>query len=571
VSFANTIAYPYEFVLGTRLGGAPSRSRTPLTTFSIDNCKLTIENSKMLRKRASGILMPITSLPSEYGIGDFGPAAYEFADFLKDAGQSFWQILPLNYTTAKTRYSPYNCFSAFAGNPLLISPQLLYREGLLEKGQIKPVPAFPHSAVDYARVSSYKTELLNLAFERFAALRRSSLVARRSGHGPRATGHDFEEFCRANKFWLEDFATFAALARGFLKSAKGGWCEWPSGLRNRSKQAIKSVRRQLQADYQRECFLQYVFYKQYFDLKSYCGQRGIKIIGDIPIYVAYDSADVWAHPEVFKLTRAKKARYVAGVPPDYFSRTGQLWGNPVYNWKYLEDTDFAWWMDRIRHNLRLYDLVRIDHFRGLCAYWQVPAGHKTAIGGRWVKAPKDKFFAKLFKQIPSAQIFAEDLGYITADVREVIDKYNIPCTRVLQFGFDGDPKSNPHYPANTSENCLVYTGTHDNNTTRGWFQHNATSQQKRRLSDYCGRRILAENVHWEMIRLAMASVAKVAIIPMQDVLGLGTEARMNHPARAKGNWLWRLPQSAWSRRAGVARRMRKMVELHARTGGETAF
>jgi 4-alpha-glucanotransferase len=501
--------------------------------------------------------MHITSLPSQYGIGDFGPAAYEFADFLKEAGQSFWQILPLNYTTAKTRYSPYNCFSAFAGNPLLISPQLLYREGLLEKGQIKPVPAFPHSAVDYARVSSYKTELLNLAFERFAALRRS-------GHGSRAMGHDFEEFCQANKFWLEDFATFVALSRRLGKSAKGGWCEWPSEIRDRSKQAIKSVRRQLQADYQRECFLQYVFYKQYFHLKSYCGQRGIKIIGDVPIYVAYDSADVWAHPEVFKLTRAKKPRYVAGVPPDYFSRTGQLWGNPVYNWKYLEDTDFAWWMDRIRHNLRLYDLVRIDHFRGLCAYWQVPAGQKTAIGGEWVEAPKDKFFAALFKQIPSAPIFAEDLGHITADVREVIDKYNIPCTRVLQFGFDGDPKSNPHYPANTSENCLVYTGTHDNNTTRGWFQHDATSQQKRRLFDYCARKVSTKDVHWEMIRLAVASPAKIAIIPMQDVLGLGAEARMNHPAKAKGNWLWRLPRSAWFRRAGVARRMRKMVESYGR-------
>ena len=520
--------------------------------------------------------MPITSLPSKYGIGDFGPAAYEFADFLQSAGQSFWQILPLNYTTAKTGYSPYNCFSAFAGNPLLISPQLLYREGLLEKRRIKPVPAFPHSAVDYARVSSYKTELLNLAFERFIS--GSSLVPLlaqgqacpresrdRSGHGLRATGHDFQEFCENNKFWLEDFATCVALSRPSSLVARG------------SGHGARATGHDV--DYQRECFLQYVFYKQYFDLKSYCGQQGIRIIGDIPIYVAYDSADVWAHPEVFKLDSAKKPRYVGGVPPDIFSRTGQLWGNPVYNWKYLEDTDFAWWMDRIRHNLRLYDLVRIDHFRGLCAYWQVPAGQKTAAGGRWVKAPKDKFFATLFKQIPSPQIFAEDLGHITADVREVMDKYNIPGTRVLQFGFacpersrrDGGSKSNPHYPANISENCLVYTGTHDNNTTRGWFRNDATDEQKRRLSDYCGRRISAENVHWEMIRLAMASAAKIAIIPMQDVLGLGAEARMNHPARAKGNWLWRLPRSAWSRRAGIARRMRKMVELHARNGGETAI
>jgi 4-alpha-glucanotransferase len=516
----------------------------------------------MLRKRASGILMYITSLPSKYGIGDFGPAAYEFADFLKDAGQSFWQILPLNYTTAKTGYSPYNCASAFAGNPLLISPDLLYRDGLLRKDQIRPVSVFPQTAVDYARASSYKSRLLSLAFERFTALRGS-------GHGSRATGHDFQKFCENNKFWLENFATFVAISR-------------PSSLVPLLPQGQACPRESVDGsghearakghDFERECFLQYVFYKQYFDLKSYCRQRGIKVIGDIPIYVAYDSADVWAHPEVFKLDRAKKPKYVAGVPPDYFSRTGQLWRNPVYNWKYLEDTDFAWWMDRIRYNLRLYDLVRIDHFRGLCAYWQVPAGSKTAIGGRWVKAPKDKFFAALFKQIPSAQIFAEDLGHITADVREIMDKYNIPGTRVLQFGFacpersrrDGGTHSNPHHPANISGNCLVYTGTHDNNTARGWFRNDATEDQKRRLSDYCGRRISAENVHWEMIRLAMESAARVAIIPMQDVLGLGAEARMNHPARAKGNWLWRLPRHAWSLRAGVARRMRKMVELYGR-------
>jgi len=494
----------------------------------------------MLRKRASGILMHITSLPSRYGIGDLAFAAYKFADFLKDAGQSFWQILPLNYTTARTGHSPYNCLSAFAGNPLLISPDLLYRDGLLSKDPWRAgVPAFPQTAVDYARVSLYKSQLLNLAFEQFTTLRRS-------GHGARATGDNLERFCQVNRFWLEDFATFAAISRRSARVARE-LCERP---------------RMTGHDFERECFLQYVFYQQYFDLKNYCRQRGIKLIGDMPIYVAYDSADIWAHPEVFKLDRAKKPKYVSGVPPDYFSKTGQLWGNPVYNWKYLEDTNFAWWMDRIRHNLLLYDLVRIDHFRGLCAYWQVPADNKTAMGGRWVKAPKDKFFATLFKQIPSAQIFAEDLGHITADVREVIAKYNIPCMRVLQFGFDGDPKTNPHYPANISENCLIYTGTHDNNTTRGWFQHDVTCQQKRRLSDYCEQKISAENVHWEMTRLAMESPAKIAIIPMQDGLGLGAEARMNHPARTRGNWLWQLPHKELLRR--VSRRLRSLTKLYSR-------
>jgi len=523
--------------------------------------------NEMLKKRASGILMHITSLPSKYGIGDLGPAAYEFVDFLKDAGQSFWQILPLSYTTAKTSYSPYNCFSAFAGNPLLISPELLYRDGLLRKDHRRagvPTFGFPRSgvpsetAVDYAGVVSYKSQLLNLAFERFVRPHHCDGGVNRLA--PRFIW-GFEEFLESNKFWLEDFATFVALAH---RLAGRLWCEWPSGLRDRTRQATKSVRAELQDDIRRECFFQYVFYKQYVDLKRYCQQRAIQIIGDIPIYVAYDSADVWAYPKLFKLTSGKKPKYIAGVPPDYFSRTGQLWGNPVYNWKYLEDTDFAWWMDRIRHNLRLYDLVRIDHFRGLCAYWQVPAGQKTAIGGKWVKAPKDKFFATLFKQIPFAPIFAEDLGYITADVRAMIDRYNLPGMRVLQFGFDGDLKTNPHYPANISENCLVYTGTHDNNTTKGWFQDDATDEQKRRLFDYCDRKISAENVHWEMIRLAMASAAKIAIIPMQDVLGLGAEARMNHPAKAKGNWLWRLPRSAWHPSA-VARRLRKMVELYDRT------
>jgi 4-alpha-glucanotransferase len=503
-----------------------------------------------LRKRASGILMHITSLPSKYGIGDFGPVAYEFADFLKKAGQSYWQLLPLNYTTAKTYYSPYNCFSAFAGNPLLISPELLYRDGLIQKNELDNIPAPPlvhqrrSDRVKYTYVSSYKYKLLNTALQRFT--------------GP-SMFNDFDDFVRNNEFWLEDFAVFVSLKR---KLDNRHWCEWPKEIRNRSKQALKLVQRELKDDIKRQIFLQYIFYRQYSCLKSYCEKLGINIIGDIPIYVAYDSADVWTHPEMFKMTQARKPRYIAGVPPDYFSRTGQLWGNPVYNWQYLERTDFAWWMERIKHNLGLYDLVRIDHFRGLIAYWQVPAGQKTATRGKWVEVPKDRFFATLFKRFPFAPIFVEDLGYITVDVREMIKKYSFPCIKVLQFGFDSDPKSNPHSPHNHIENSIVYTGTHDNNTTRGWFENEATPEQKKRLFNYLGRRISGKDIHWEMIRLAMASVSKVVVIPMQDVLGLPAEARMNNPARAKGNWLWQMCPNKATRQ--LADRLKKMVETYGR-------
>jgi 4-alpha-glucanotransferase len=461
-------------------------------------------------------------------------------DFLKKAGQHYWQILPLNYTTSQTSFSPYNCFSAFAGNSLLISPELLYRDGFLKKKELKDVPAFDPSRIDYKKVSLYKLKLLDKAVRRFLENPQINLGAKY-----------FDNFVRENEFWLEDFATFVALKHKF---GQRFWCDWPSELRDRKRQY----------------YIQYIFYKQYRQLKDYCLKSGIKIIGDIPIYVAFDSADVWAYPEYFKLTKMKKPKFIAGVPPDYFSRTGQLWGNPVYNWPKLQDDNFTWWMKRIKHNLRLYDLVRIDHFRGLIAYWQIPAGHKVATHGRWVKAPKDEFFAALFKQFPEAPIFAEDLGYITADVREVIKRFSFPCMRVLQFGFAGDPTNNPHYPHNHIENCIVYTGTHDNNTTKGWFENEATAEQKRQLFDYLAYKVSAEwawpsltgDVHWGMIRLALGSVAKVAIIPMQDILGLGSESRMNHPARKTGNWLWQMRQNQIS--LPLADKLRKMTEIYSR-------
>ena len=498
----------------------------------------------MFKKRASGVLLPISSIPTAYGIGDMGPAAHTFVDFLKRAGQSYWQILPLNYTAAGTAYSPYNCFSAFAANPLLMSPDVMYREGLVQKDELRPLPDFPPSRVDYRRVSLWKSKLFNKGFARSGGL--SAL-------------DNYDRFAEQNRFWLEDFATFVA-----VKKHLGGrpWSEWPNEIRDRRKRPLTLLKKELKEQIDRESFLQYLWFQQYASLKDKCRENAVTIIGDLPIYVAHDSADVWAHPKVFQLDSSRKPKYIAGVPPDYFSRTGQLWGNPIYNWKYLDRTDYDWWMRRIEHNLKLFDLVRIDHFRGLVAYWQVPAGEKTAVRGQWIQAPTDAFFSTLYRRFPDAAIFAEDLGYITEDVREAIAKYGLAGVRVLQFGFDGQSVKNPHCPHNHVENCLVYTGTHDNNTTRGWYEKEATPEQKKRLTEYLGHRVTAKTVREEMIRLAMASVAKVAIIPMQDVLGLGPEARMNRPARTRGNWLWRMRKDQAT--AALAKDLKKMVEIYGR-------
>jgi len=500
-----------------------------------------------MKKRASGILLHITSLPSKYGIGDFGPEAYWFAAFLKRAHQSYWQMLPLNHTTVKTAHSPYNCLSAFAGSPLLISPELLYRRGLLTKSEIKDVPALPPDSVDYTKIGAYKKKLFHIAFERFRDSVKPS---------------DFELFYAENSFWLDDFATFVVLRHHFGGSAKGGWSDWPRQLRDKNEKALKAVTGRLKQDMNRQVFLQYIFYKQWFALKKYCNENRIQIIGDIPIYVTFDSADVWAHPQIFKLTRYKKPCYIAGVPPDYFSRTGQLWGNPVYDWQQLKRDGYRWWMDRIKHNLCLFDLVRIDHFRGFVTYWEIPAGHKTALRGKWAEGPKDDFFNVLLRHITFAPIIAEDLGYITADVREMINKFGFPCMRVLQFAFDGDFSNNPHLPHHHIENCVVYTGTHDNNTVRGWFAEEAKPEKKRRLFDYLGRRIAAREIHWALVRLAMNSVAKIAVIPMQDILGLDGQARMNCPASTKGNWRWRLRPGQVT--ASLTKKLKHLTQIYGR-------
>jgi len=508
--------------------------------------------------------MHVTSLPSKHGIGDFGPEAYRFVDFLKAAGQNYWQLLPLNHTTAKTRYSPYNCLSAFAGNPLLISPDLLYQDGLLRRREVSEAPAFPAEKVEYDKVASYKGKLLEAAFARFL-------------HAPRPA--DYASFVEEHRAWLEPYATFVALRRHFKGQL---WSDWPARSRDCGLRPPVVAGDDKIADcglepspanhpssiihhpsVERERFCQYVFYRQYLRLKRYCNDHGIQVAGDVPIYVAYDSADVWSHPDLFKLTRARKPRFVAGVPPDYFSETGQLWSNPVYDWQRLEETGFEWWMRRMKHNLLLFDFVRIDHFRGFVAYWEVPAGHPNAMRGRWVAAPHDKFFHELLRQIPFAAIFVEDLGHITADVREVVARYSFPRMNVLQFAFSGDPARNPHLPHNHAENSIVYTGTHDNNTTRGWFEKELEADRRQRLFDYLGCKFGPSDISWELMRVALRSVARIAIIPMQDVLGLGAEARMNLPAGKNDNWQWRMRPGRTDAR--LAERLRKLTWTCGRT------
>jgi 4-alpha-glucanotransferase len=503
----------------------------------------------VLQQRSSGVLMHVTSLASPYGMGDLGPTAYAFIDFLCHAGQSAWQVLPLNYTTVARGSSPYNGISAFAMDPMLISIELLCREGLLDRTQLGEPPRFPPDQIDFVKVQSYKSPLLDAAFERFSIRSRPA---------------DYETFCRDHEAWLEPFAFFAAIKRHFPKRS---WNDWPRtlkdlGLRSEAAGVYSLQSKVYSLSVERERFRQYVVYKQYRDLKRYAWEKGIQIIGDVPIYVTHDSADVWAHPDLFKLDSSGKPKLVSGVPPDYFSKTGQLWGNPVYDWQALERTGFEWWMQRLEHNLELFDMVRIDHFRGLVAYWEVPARHKTAMRGTWVSAPSDAFFRTLFRRLPSAAVFAEDLGYITADVREVVARYHLPCMRVMQFAFDGDAAHNPHMPHNHIANSIVYTGTHDNNTARGWFEDDMDEAQRKRFFDYLGHRVKSADIPWELMRLAMASIASLAVVPMQDVLGLGTGARMNHPAKTKGNWRWRMRGGLLG--PGLADRLRHLAEIHGR-------
>jgi 4-alpha-glucanotransferase len=492
--------------------------------------------------RSSGILLHPTSLPGSYGIGDFGEPSYRFVDFLAAAGQQLWQILPLGPTSFGD--SPYQCFSAFAGNPLLISPDRLVEEGLLPAGALANPPAFSPQRVDFGQVIPYKRALLDQAGENFRA--NATPLQRR----------EFESFCEFNKGWLEDFALFMA-----LKEQHGGapWGSWELELVQRQPETIQKARQELQPLIESQKFLQWVFFKQWLALKQYANSKGIKIIGDIPIFVAYDSADVWSNPELFFLDDKGQPTIIAGVPPDYFSETGQLWGNPLYRWDVLARNGYDWWIRRLRMTLTQVDIVRLDHFRGFEDYWAVPATDTTAINGRWVKGPGAAFFETVNKVLGDLPMIAEDLGLISKRVARLRDNFNLPGMKILQFAF-GIGAANPYLPHNYSRNVVVYTGSHDNDTTLGWF-NSASEEEKNETLKYIG--FDSGDVCWDLIRLAYRSVANVAIVPLPDFLRLGGEARMNFPGKASGNWGWRLKQEALSSELAAA--IFEITELYGRT------
>lgn len=472
-----------------------------------------------MNERSSGILLHPTSLPSPYGIGDLGKGAYEFVDYLAEAGQKLWQTLPLGPTGFGD--SPYQSFSAFAGQPLLISPELLVRDGLLSEEDVQDVPAFDPRQVDYGWTIDYKNQLFGKAFERFM-----------NGEAP-ALKSAYEIFCRENKEWLADYAFFMA-AKDLHKGR--GWLEWDKELVNPTAQVRKEYEQKLSRETEYYAFLQYLFFKQWAALKDYANEKGIQIIGDIPIFVSLDSADVWGNKSMFQLDSNGFPLAVAGVPPDYFSETGQLWGNPLYDWKEHEKDDFSWWIARVKQQLKLFDILRVDHFRGFEAYWAVPYGEMTAVNGEWCKAPGKKLFTAIEKAFGrKLPIWAEDLGVITPEVEELRDDFAFPGMKVLQFAFE-DLEDNEMMPEHHIENAICYPGTHDNNTAIGWYQ-NISMESKQKVSKYTHAG--GATIHWDLIQIALKSKAKYAVIPMQDVLGLDSFARMNIPGVVARNWAWR--------------------------------
>ena len=493
--------------------------------------------------RSSGVLLHPTSFPGRFGIGDLGLEAYKFIDFLERSYQQYWQVLPLGPTGYGN--SPYMSYSALAGNHLLISPDKLRDEGLLAEEDLANLPNFPTDKVDFEQVAPIKIQLLKKACENFKT--RASEIQQQK----------FTGFCATKAFWLDDYALFMALKDTQDNSS---WYTWEPAIAKRQPEALERVQRQLTDEIFYYKFIQYEFFRQWSELKSYANLRGIEIIGDIPIYVAHDSADVWANPEIFCLDeQTGEVALMAGVPPDYFSATGQLWGNPVYNWEELQKQNFKWWVQRFEAMLDYVDVIRIDHFRGFEAFWTVPQGEETAMNGKWVKAPGEELFDVIKQKLGKLPVLAEDLGVITPEVEALRDKYEFPGMKVLQFAFGSDP-GNPFLPFNYTNNFVVYTGTHDNDTTVGWFNQ-ASDYEKHNLLLYLGC-VSPEGIQWDLIRLALSSVANQAILPLQDILGLGNEARMNFPSVATGNWQWRYDTSALTQE--LSDRLKALTKLYGR-------
>ena len=472
-------------------------------------------------ERASGILLHPTSLPSPYGIGDIGPEAHRWLDFLAQTGCSLWQILPLGPTGYGD--SPYQCFSAFAGNPYLVSPEALLIDGLLHPDDLADIPAFPAERVDFGALIPWKLALLDRAHQRFIH------------HASNELCTALDSFQRTQSAWLDDFALFMALKD---ENRGASWVTWAEPLRDRHPQAVEQARQRLAPAIARHVFRQFIFFRQWERLHSHAAGWEIQIIGDIPIFVAHDSADVWANPELFFLESDGYPSAVAGVPPDYFSPTGQLWGNPLYRWSAHRENGYSWWLERFRAVLSLVDIVRLDHFRGFAGYWRVSGKAKTAEKGRWMRGPGKDFLQAVRIALGDLPIIAEDLGVITADVTRLRDDFGLPGMKILQFAFEGTPQD-PFLPHNYPKNCVVYTGTHDNDTARGWYER--INEDARH---FCRRYLNSDGnqIAWDMIRACWASVAVFALAPLQDFLELGNEARMNYPGNPSGNWTWRMPE-----------------------------
>ncbi len=493
------------------------------------------------KERYSGILMHISSLPGKYGIGTFGKESYDFVDFLSESGQRIWQILPLGHTGYGD--SPYQCYSAFAGNPLFIDIDELIKSKLLNKEDIPVDITFKETEFDTQKVGIFKFPLLKKASVNFHK------------HTDDERKDKFKKFCKANEFWLNDYALFISLKEYFGHKA---WYEWENSIKMRDTKQLKAYIKLLTESVQFHKTVQYFFSEQWMSLKAYANKNQIKILGDIPLYVAYDSADAWSKPEIFYFDDTKTPVAVAGVPPDYFSVTGQLWGNPLYNWDFLKATDFSWWIERIKANFKLFDILRVDHFRGLAAFWAVPFGEQTAVNGNWIHAPGLELFDCIIDKLGIIPIIAEDLGVITEDVEYLRNKFSFPGMKILQFAFDTKEESE-FLPHTFTQNCVVYTGTHDNDTTVGWYK-SASDEDKKAMHDYFNFK--PENVHWELIRLAWASVANMAIAPMQDILGLDTEHRMNLPGRPTGYWRWRMKKDAINKE--IIEKLKKLNKIYYR-------
>lgn len=483
-----------------------------------------MKGAKEISGRKAGVLLHVTSLPGKYGTGDLGKTAYQFVDFLNSAGQTYWQILPLNPVDSGSNYSPYSTTSAFAGNILLIDPEWLSDFNLLSEDILRSEKFSESGKADFKKAEEFRRKLLNEAYSGFKAFQIPYLAEK------------FKIFC-TEEDWLDDYALFLCLKKEFKMKP---WYKWPLKLRDRDPKQIKKYQKLFETETEKEKFNQFLFFIQWEALKKYANDKGVRIIGDMSFYVSYDSADVWSNPEVFKLSIDKKMKGIGGAPPDYFSKTGQFWNMPVYDWDKIRDNNYSWWIKRIIKNLEWFDLVRFDHFRGFSGFWEIPGGEKTAVKGHWVDVPGNEFFERLKKRIPDLPFIAEDLGDIDNKVYELRDRFAFPGMKVLQFAFNDTLERSIHLPHNFNINSVVYTGTHDNNTTKGWFQNELDNNTRELIMEYTGRKLNIDNIQEEFIRLAYSSVSCMAIIPLQDVLGHDQKGRLNNPSGAGINWRWKL-------------------------------